>query len=73
MKKIILLASVFLSVIACKKEEKTEEEATDKILGAVNINGAYTTYTRSTLAIYLNEAQEFENYLVFSKYELLGN
>ena len=62
---LVLIPVIVLS--SCKKEEKTEEEATDKIFGAVNINGAYTTYTRSTLAIYLNEAQEFENYLVISR------
>jgi hypothetical protein len=52
---------------SCKKTQTAEENVPDKIIGAVNINGAYTTYTRSTLAIYLNEAQQFENYLVISR------
>ena len=63
---LILIPLIVLS--SCKKEEKTvDEDAPDKIIGAVNINGAYTTYTRSTLAIYLNSAQEIENYLVLSR------
>lgn len=63
---LVLIPLIVLS--SCKKEDKTvEDDAPDKIIGAVNINGAYTTYTRSTLAIYLNEAQEIENYLVISR------
>ena len=66
---ISVLALIPLLVLSsCKKEDKTiEDDAPDKIIGAVNINGAYTTFTRSTLAIYLNDAQEFENYLVISR------
>ena len=52
---------------SCKKEQTSEENVPDKIIGAVSINGAYTTFTRSTLAIYLNDAQEIENYLVISR------
>ena len=62
---LVLLPVIVLS--SCKKENKTVEDAPDKIIGAVNINGAYTTYTRSTLAIYLNSAQQIENYLVISR------
>ena len=63
---LVLIPVMVLS--SCKKEDKTvEEDVPDKVIGAVNINGAYTTYTRSTLAIYLNEAQEIENYLVISR------
>jgi hypothetical protein len=63
---LVLISAIVLS--SCKKEDKTaEDDAPDKIIGAVNINGAYTTFTRSTLAIYLNDAQEFENYLVISR------
>ncbi len=63
---LVLISLIVLS--SCKKEDKTsEEDAPDKIIGAVNINGAYTTYTRSTLAIYLNEDLEIENYLVISR------
>ena len=61
---------LFIPVVilsSCKKVQTSEEDAPDKIIGAVNINGAYTTYTRSTLAIYLNDAQEIENYLVISR------
>ena len=65
-KLLVLIPVIVLS--SCKKEDKTvEEDVPDKVIGAVNINGAYTTFTRSTLAIYLNEAQEFENYLVISR------
>jgi hypothetical protein len=71
-KKIRLFSSLWvlismLIISSCKKEEKQEDKEEDKIIGAVNINGAYTTYTRSTLAIYLNDAQEIENYLVLSR------
>ena len=63
---LVLIPLIILS--SCKKEDKTvDEDAPDKIIGAVNINGAYTTYTRSTLAIYLNEELEIENYLVISR------
>ena len=63
---LVLISLIVLS--SCKKEDKTaEEDAPDKIIGAVNINGAYTTYTRSTLAIYLNNAQAITNYLVISR------
>ena len=63
---LVLIPLIILS--SCKKEDNTvDEDAPDKIIGAVNINGAYTTYTRSTLAIYLNSAQEIENYLVISR------
>lgn len=63
---LVLIPLIVLS--SCKKEDKTvEEDIPDKIIGAVNINGAYTTYTRSTLAIYLNNAQAITNYLVISR------
>ena len=63
---LVLIPLIILS--SCKKEDKiVDEDAPDKIIGAVNINGAYTTYTRSTLAIYLNEELEIENYLVISR------
>jgi hypothetical protein len=63
---LVLIPLIILS--SCKKEDKNvDEDAPDKIIGAVNINGAYTTYTRSTLAIYLNEELEIENYLVISR------
>ena len=62
---LVLIPLIVLS--SCKKEDKTVDDAPDKIIGAVNINGAYTTYTRSTLAIYLNSSQEIENYLVISR------
>lgn len=63
-----LLVLIFMfNISSCKKEEKQADKEEEKIIGAVNINGAYTTYTRSTLAIYLNDAQEIENYLVISR------
>ena len=68
--RIFIALFVFIPVIvlsSCKKKDTSEENVPDKIIGAVNINGAYTTYTRSTLAIYLNEDQEIENYLVISR------
>ena len=62
----LLLCVGFLSLASCKKDTTNEEEETAiEVKGSVIINGAYTTFSRSSL--YITGVQELNNYMILSR------
>ena len=62
----LLVLTGFLSLSSCKKDSTDEEKETPVVIkGSVIINGAYTTFSRSSL--YITGVQELNNYMILSR------